>query len=121
MALRAIRGRDVTAAVEECVLPVVLDLDVKEAIARTASERGQSMNDVAVSELAAEWGIAYEPTGRAGSESRVEAGVMQLRRIPLALRDEIENAKRRMPAGSKSSPRSSRAVIDLVLRRRLGL
>jgi hypothetical protein len=110
------------AAVEECVLPVVLDLDVKEALIRVAAERGMSMNDVAVGELAAEWDISYEPTGRAGSEPRVaEAGVMQLRRIPLALRDKIESEKRRLPAGSKSEPRSARAVIDRVLRRRLGL
>jgi len=110
------------AVADECVLPVVLADDVKQAAIRVAAEREMSINDVIVGELAAEWDIPYEPTGRVGSEPRTsKGGVTQLRRIPLELRDKIESEKRRLPAGTKEEPRSARAVIDRVLRRRLGL
>jgi hypothetical protein len=106
---------------EFCVLPVSLEADVKAAAAQLARVENSSLNDVIVGELAAYFEIPYEPTGRPGSDQRTGSGVTQLRRIPLELRDRIEAEKRRLPAGTKEEPRSARAVIDRVLRARLGL
>lgn len=106
---------------EFCVLPVSLEADVKAAAAERARAENASLNDVIVGELAAYFGIPYEPTGRPGSDQRTSEGVTQLRRIPFELRDRIEAEKRRLPAGTKEEPRSARAVVDRVLRLRLGL
>jgi len=67
----------VTAANHDSMeLPVKLDPKVKAVLERVSSDRGTSMNDVAVGALAARYGFPFEGTGRRSPGARGGETVM---------------------------------------------
>jgi len=77
---------------------------VKQALVRETARRGVSLNDVASGLVAADLGVAYEPTGR--RSPLPGASPVVLLRVPEELKREIE----------AEASRSGRTVNDVVVR-----
>jgi myo-inositol-1-phosphate synthase len=99
-------------ATERSTVLVRLPAAVKERLAAEAGATGQSLNDVAVSTLAARFAVPYTPTGRRAAAPRATGDV--LLRMPPELKDKI--ARR-----ASERRRSTNDLIVETLAERLGV
>lgn len=94
------------------VLNVRVDADVKEALVFDAMSRHISINDVAVSILAAHFGVSFNGTGRKSPGAFVGTGGPLVLRVPAALWRKVDAAAGRAPKGSRTKV----AVVQAILR-----
>jgi myo-inositol-1-phosphate synthase len=99
-------------ATERSTVLVRLPAAVKERLAEEAGATGKSLNDVAVSTLAARFAVPYTPTGRRAAAPRATGDV--LLRMPPELKDKL--ARR-----ASERRRSTNDLIVETLAERLGV